>query len=146
MDEDHSTKASIRNLRGRIYRESYEFVRQQRIRCLLEGAWFRNVATSNPPALANGGKQHRKSTSTVETAAPAARSAANGASVKTKPWRFYRLAPNKKFLYYCDSSERFAIRGGLDDLPERIDLSLVTEVSQNGGAAGDAKARQAVSW
>ncbi len=36
MDEDYNAKASIRNLRGRIYRESYEFVRQQRIRCLLE--------------------------------------------------------------------------------------------------------------
>ncbi|TKY88819.1 hypothetical protein EX895_002060 [Sporisorium graminicola] len=144
VDEDYNSKASMRNLRGRIYRESYEFVRQQRIQCLLEGAWFRNVTSPAASALGNNSKQRRISTSTVDTAVPAARPTGNGAASGTpKPWRFYRLAPNKKFLYYCDSSERFPIRGGLDDLAERIDLSLVTEVSHHSGAgdtaAGGAK-------
>ncbi|CDW96845.1 hypothetical protein, partial [Sporisorium scitamineum] len=135
VDEDYNSKASMRNLRGRIYRESYEFVRQQRIQCLLEGAWFCNVATPAANALSNHSKQRRGSSSTVDTAVPATRATGNGASSGTpKPWRFYRLAPNKKFLYYCDSLERFPIRGGLDDLAERIDLSLVTEVSHHSGA------------
>ena len=138
VDENYNSKASMRNLRGRIYRESYEFVRQQRIQCLLEGAWFRNVTKPVAIALDNRSKQRRGSTSTVDTAVPAARNVGNNAPSTTKPWRFYRLAPNKKFLYYCDSSERFPIRGGLDDLGERIDLSLVTEVSHHEGAAGDA--------
>ena len=143
VDQDYNAKASIRNLRGRIYRESYEFVRQQRIQCLLEGAWFRNPSTRSPTTLNNGTKQRRGSTSTVETALPAINNG-NGASGSTKPWRFYRLAPNKKMLYYCDSSERFPIRGGLDDLPERIDLSLVTEVAHHGGA-GDATGKAAAA-
>ena len=135
VDQDYSSKASIRNLRGRIYRESYEYVRQQRIQCLLEGAWFRNVATTAGGALGGDGKQRRESTSTIDTAVPATRSTAiKGLQTETKPWRFYRLAPNKKLLYYCDSSERFPIRGGLDDLSEKIDLSLVTEVSHHGNA------------
>ncbi|GAC94933.1 hypothetical protein PHSY_002506 [Pseudozyma hubeiensis SY62] len=137
VDQDYNSKASIRNLRGRIYRESYEFVRQQRIHCLLEGAWFRNVSGSSGGVLASGGRQRRESTSTVDTAVPAAvgrDAAGKGASAVYKPWRFYRLAPNKKLLYYCDSSERFPIRGGLDDLPERIDLSLVTELSHHSSA------------
>lgn len=136
VDEDYNSKASIRNLRGRIYRESYEFVRQQRIQCLLEGAWFRNVvASSAVGAGAMGAKQRRGSTSTVETTNTAMPTISNGATAPTKPWRFYRLAPNKKFLYFCDSSDRVPIRGGLDDLPDRIDLSLVTEISHHGGAA-----------
>lgn len=144
VDQDSNSKASIRNLRGRIYRESYEFVRQQRIQCLLEGAWFRNVATPPGGASSGGAKHRRESTSTIDTAVPAARSAATGNATtgSSKPWRFYRLAPNKKLLYYCDSSERFPIRGGLDDLTERIDLSLVTEVSHHGGA-GEGSARAA---
>ena len=141
MDEDHNSKSSIRNLRGRIYRESYEFVRQQRIQCLLEGAWFRNPSTPSAAALGNRSKQRRGSTSTTETALPAI-NASNGAAVHTKPWRFYRLAPNKKFLYYCDSADRFAIRGGLDDLPERFDLSLVTEIAHSGWA-GDVDGKAA---
>ena len=134
VDEDYNAKSSIRNLRLRIYRESYEFVRQQRIQCLLEGAWFRNLSTVSATATGNGPKHHRPSTSTVETALPAITNT-NGASASHKPWRFYRLAPNRKYLYYCDSSERFPIRGGLDDLPERFDLSLVTDIAHNGGGA-----------
>ncbi|KAJ9474881.1 ELMO domain-containing protein [Pseudozyma hubeiensis] len=143
VDQDYSAKASIRNLRGRIYRESYEFVRQQRIQCLLEGAWFRNVPGSSGGVLASGGRQRRESTSTVDTAVPAAAArdaAGKGASTASKPWRFYRLAPNKKLLYYCDSSERFPIRGGLDDLTERIDLSLITEISHH-SSTGEAGAK-----
>lgn len=39
------------NLRAKLYKESFEFVRQQRIHCLLEGAWFMNgiaLATTVP--------------------------------------------------------------------------------------------------
>jgi engulfment/cell motility protein 1 len=112
-EDDFTSKASIRNLRGRLYRESYEFVRQQRIQCLLEGAWFRNPSGNTA--------------STVQS-----RSAKMPPSVvqsSSKPWRFYRLSPNRKYLYYCEAAERRTIRSGLDDLPERIDLNLVTEVS-----------------
>ena len=31
------------NLRAKLYKESYEFVRQQRIQCLMQGAWFVNA-------------------------------------------------------------------------------------------------------
>ncbi|SNX87145.1 related to Engulfment and cell motility gene 1 protein [Melanopsichium pennsylvanicum] len=145
MDEDHNAKISIRNLRGRIYRESYDFVRQQRIQCMLEGAWFRNLSTPSATALSNASKQRKRSTSTVETALPHI-NASNGfsSSSPAKPWRFYRLAPDKKLLYYCDTTERLPIRGGLDDLPERIDLSLVTDVAHSGGT-GDASGKLAAA-
>ncbi len=145
VDEDYNAKASIRNLRGRIYRESYEFVRQQRIQCLLEGAWFRNISTPSAAGLGNGTDRYRASTSTANTSHTAmARARSNGAVASTKPWRFYRLAPNKKYLYYCDSSERFSVRGGLEDLPERIDLSLITDIAHQ-GVAGDTNAKAAAT-
>ncbi|KAI9356310.1 ELMO/CED-12 family-domain-containing protein [Zopfochytrium polystomum] len=34
------SRLPVRNLRERLYRNSYEFVRQQRIDCLMNGAWF----------------------------------------------------------------------------------------------------------
>ena len=36
------TTRALSNLRAKLYKESFEFVRQQRIHCLLEGAWFMN--------------------------------------------------------------------------------------------------------
>ena len=38
----NSQRGVCRNLRAKLYKESFEFVRQQRIHCLLEGAWFMN--------------------------------------------------------------------------------------------------------
>lgn len=37
------------NLRAKIFKESYEFVRQQRIQCLLQGAWFVIALPGNAP-------------------------------------------------------------------------------------------------
>ena len=84
-----------RNLRGRLYRESYEFVRSQRIACLHEGAWFRSPR------------------------APIPTSSRKPATVAQKAWRFYRLAANRRVLHFVETSERIPIRPGLDDLPER---------------------------
>jgi hypothetical protein len=121
VEGTYENKSSIRNLRSRLYKESYEFVRQQRIQCLLEGAWFRNPASDSTYGnLANSTVRSTKG------------SLANGGTALTswsKPWRFYRLSPNKRFLYFCDSYEKVPIRSGLDDLPDRIDLSLATDVS-----------------
>ncbi|EPQ28461.1 uncharacterized protein PFL1_03764 [Pseudozyma flocculosa PF-1] len=144
-EDDFSSRASIRNLRGRLYRESYEFVRQQRIHCLLEGAWFRNPAAGGgryPGASAGGGAQRRDTIQGMPggrlQGAGGGMAAASGGSGGGKTWRFYRLSPNKKHLHYCEAMERIPIRGGLDDLPERIDLSLVMDVSlqASGGVHG----------
>lgn len=40
---------AYRNLRNKLYKESYEFVRQQRIQCLLQGAWFMNAIPQGSP-------------------------------------------------------------------------------------------------
>ncbi|KAM0786337.1 hypothetical protein ACM66B_001810 [Microbotryomycetes sp. NB124-2] len=101
--DDLMNKPSVKALRGRLYLESYEFVRNQRIQCLLEGAWFPVVAQSSK-LLAS--KRH-----TV-----------------TKAWRFYRLSGDKQYLHFCEVPERVEVRPGFLDLPEKLDLETVTDI------------------
>ena len=35
----------------------------------------------------------------------------------------------KKYLHYVDSAVKFPVRSGLEDLPERIEISLISEIS-----------------
>jgi len=110
IEDELLSKAPIRNLRARLYRESFEFVRAQRIHCLHDGAWFINGP------LSTGGEKHNgdRKGSLV--------------SNQQRNYRFYRLAANRKYLHFVESSERGLIRAGLDDLPERIDLTLITDI------------------
>jgi engulfment/cell motility protein 1 len=36
---------------------------------------------------------------------------------------------SKKYLHYVDSAVKFPVRSGLEDLPERIEISLVSEIA-----------------
>ncbi|KAI0794191.1 ELMO/CED-12 family-domain-containing protein [Fomes fomentarius] len=105
MEDDIMSKIPVRNLRAKLYKESFEFVRQQRIHCLLEGAWFMNgiaLATTVPR-------------DTLKR--------------PTRPWRFLRLDAGLKYLHYVDSAVKFPVRKGLEDLPERIEIAMVSEVA-----------------
>ncbi|KAJ3317691.1 hypothetical protein HDU76_001085 [Blyttiomyces sp. JEL0837] len=73
VDDMLVSRLPVKNLRERLYKESYEFVKQQRIECLMAGAWF--------PVIKEKGR------------------------VKNL-YRYYRL----------------------EVLPERIDISLVTDI------------------
>ncbi|KAI0676076.1 ELMO/CED-12 family-domain-containing protein [Trametes maxima] len=105
MEDDIMSKIPIRNLRAKLYKESYEFVRQQRIHCLLEGAWFMNgipLATTVPRDTMRR---------------------------PTRPWRFLRLDAGLKYLHYVDSTAKYPVRKGLEDLPERIEIAVISEVA-----------------
>ncbi|KAI0832131.1 ELMO/CED-12 family-domain-containing protein [Trametes gibbosa] len=105
MEDDIMSKIPIRNLRAKLYKESYEFVRLQRIHCLLEGAWFMNgipLATTVPRDTLRR---------------------------PTRPWRFLRLDAGAKYLHYVDSAVKFPVRKGLEDLPERIEIAMISEVA-----------------
>lgn len=103
-EDDLLSKVPVRNLRAKLYKESYEFVRQQRIQCLLQGAWFVN-------------------------AIPMSSSVKDASRRPTRPWRFIRLDNGLKNLNYVDSAVKFPVRSGLEDLPERIDVSSIAEVA-----------------
>lgn len=40
-----------------------------------------------------------------------------------------RLDNGLKYLHYVDSAVKFQVRSGLEDLPERLDISMITEVA-----------------
>ncbi|KAL4078663.1 ELMO/CED-12 family-domain-containing protein [Scleroderma yunnanense] len=101
-EDDLLSKVPVRNLKEKLTRESAEFVRQQRIHCLLQGAWFLNgvpTSHSGPTRRPNG------------------------------QWRFMRLDNGLKYLHYVDSPAKFDTRNGLEDLPERIEIASITQIS-----------------
>ncbi|KIJ55108.1 hypothetical protein M422DRAFT_23759 [Sphaerobolus stellatus SS14] len=112
LEDDLLSKVPVRNLRAKLYRESYEFVREQRIQCLMQGAWFINAipvstnfsATREPPRRSN------------------------------RSWRFMRLDKSQKYIHYVDSAVKFPVRAGLEDLPDRIEIAQIAEVATGTGA------------
>jgi engulfment/cell motility protein 1 len=52
-----------------------------------------------------------------------------------KPWRFMRLDSSQKYLHYVDSAVKFQIRSGVEDLPDRIEVSLISEIATGTCAA-----------
>ena len=50
-EDDLLSKIPVRNLRSKLLKESKEFVRQQRIHCLMQGAWFLNAIPVSEPNL-----------------------------------------------------------------------------------------------
>ncbi|KAK4051977.1 hypothetical protein OIO90_004507 [Microbotryomycetes sp. JL221] len=116
-NDELMNKPSVKALRGRLYLESYEFVRNQRIQCILDGAWF--PVTAQVTKLLSGKRQ-----------------------TTTKAWRFYRLAPNRQYLHYCEVPDRVDIRPGLADLPDKIELESVTDILPGPSTANAAKPTQ----
>ncbi|KAG9050422.1 hypothetical protein FS837_005495 [Tulasnella sp. UAMH 9824] len=109
QQDDLLNKPPVRTLRAKLYKDSFEFIRSQRIQCLTQGAWFVNGI----PAPLTGAGSSRESVSLKR---------------HTRPWKFLRLDKSMRYLHFVDSVVKIPIRSGLEDLPERIDASLMLEV------------------
>ncbi|GJJ11519.1 hypothetical protein Clacol_005752 [Clathrus columnatus] len=107
LEDDLLNKVPVRNLRAKLYKESFEFVRQQRIQCLLQGAWFINgipVASGNAGASREALKRPNRT------------------------WRFMRMDKSARYIHYVDAHVKFQVRAGLEDLPERIEVAQIAEI------------------
>lgn len=82
-------------------------MKEQRIRCLLQGAWF-----SNLPAIS-------KSSDASPEAPP---------DTQAPSWRFARLSHNRKYLHWADFDVKPSSDPGLDEMTSKISMSSVTEV------------------
>ncbi|KAF9218953.1 hypothetical protein BS17DRAFT_718897 [Gyrodon lividus] len=101
-EDDLLSKVPVRNLKEKLTRESADFVRQQRIQCLLQGAWFINgVSPSQTGHIKRPNAQ----------------------------WRFMRLDNGYKYLHYVDSPAKFEVRNGLEDLPERNEIAAISQIT-----------------
>ncbi|KAM0196646.1 hypothetical protein ACHAPA_001484 [Fusarium lateritium] len=113
MSFENTWGQHLQQVREELKQEALQFVKEQRIRCLLEGSWF-----SKPtPKRDNGAVKHRLFTPT--------------------PWRYAKLSHNRRYLHYADFEERTVTAPGLDSLPEKVDLSTISSVVSNVSAPNE---------
>ncbi|KAF1999429.1 hypothetical protein P154DRAFT_523237 [Amniculicola lignicola CBS 123094] len=110
----------LRQVREELNHEALQFVKEQRIRCLLTGAWF-------PQTMAYSTDSGPITTKTLNKTVPNA-------------WRFVRLSHNRRYLHYADFEEKSKTEPKLEALPEKIDLSIVSSVVSNVSASAPSTA------
>lgn len=99
-----------------LKQEALQFVKEQRVRCLLQGSWF-----TRPQPKGDG------STGTTNDQQPT--------------WRFAKLSHNRRYLHYADFEEQPAQDPILHNLTEKIDLTTISSVVSNVSAANDEDAK-----
>ncbi|EAW13572.1 ELMO/CED-12 family protein [Aspergillus clavatus NRRL 1] len=92
----------LRQVRDELQHEALQFIKEQRIRCLLEGCWF-PIVTNESGVVAAGNIPHR----------------------------YVQLSHNRRFLHYGDFESVINSKVDLDALPGKVDLSTVTSVVSN---------------
>ncbi|GAO13834.1 uncharacterized protein UV8b_03938 [Ustilaginoidea virens] len=128
-------------VRETLKQEALQFVKEQRVRCMLQGSWFYKPASSRKTDQAHSGQAHngQAAAAAATATAAAAAAAATAAAATTRPWRFARLSYNRRYLHYADFEHQMAQDPGLDVLTNKIDLGSVSSVGSNVSAADDTK-------
>ncbi|ODA82904.1 hypothetical protein RJ55_01413 [Drechmeria coniospora] len=103
----------LHQVREVLQQEALQFVKEQRVRCLLQGSWFAKPTMKRATMDA----QLASSTST--------------------PWRFVKLSHNRRYLHYADFESQMAQDPGLDSLDDKVDLSTISSVVSNVSAPKD---------
>jgi hypothetical protein len=70
-----------------------QFVKEQRIRCLLQGSWFPATVDRRPDG--------------------------SRIDIHSVPWRYVRLSHNRRYLHYCDYERETTYEPKLEELPEK---------------------------
>ncbi|WAQ91228.1 hypothetical protein PtA15_14A110 [Puccinia triticina] len=149
MEDSMWNKTPVRNLRGKLYQNAFEFVKTQRINTLLAGCWFPHY----PERIATTNSNHGSSKlgfSVPSLRAHSQFSNSKNSNVLLDPshnnivprWRFYRLAPNKKHLHYLETQQPVPVSSGVEELPDRIDVSLITSILSGSGTSNSSSKQQ----
>ncbi|KAK1755141.1 putative elmo ced-12 family protein [Echria macrotheca] len=101
-------------VREELKHEALQFVKEQRIRCLLQGSWF-----SKPVPRAQFGADQQPKRRLYQ------------------PWRYAKLSHNRRYLHYSDFPEQLQHNPGLDALTEKVDLSTISSVVSNVSAPSE---------
>ncbi|OAL35259.1 hypothetical protein AYO20_05513 [Fonsecaea nubica] len=102
----------LRGVKEELQSEALQFVKEQRIRCLLAGAWFPNGTYTDQ----EGGGPVTEDTLVQNT---------------THGYRFIRLSENRKYLHWGDFDEKEEQSPSTASLRDKIDLSIVSSVVSN---------------
>lgn len=108
----------LRQIRDELSHEALQFVKEQRIRCLLAGAWFFSYSGSRSDAGSASNQDLKHSFAASH--------------------RFAKLSHNRRYLHYAEFDSSPVMEPGLDALHESIDLTSVTSVTSNVTAVSDA--------
>jgi len=100
----------LRGMREELSAESLQFVKEQRVRCLLQGAWF-------PCGYSYG---------EAEGGGPVGESTLNATVISS--YRFVRLSDDRRYLHWGDFEEAEQYEPSLGSLRNKIDLSIVSSV------------------
>ncbi|KAJ4163226.1 hypothetical protein LMH87_004968 [Akanthomyces muscarius] len=100
-----------------LRQEALQFVKEQRVRCLLQGSW--SMHPSAPSGADHGGNKTGDSSS------------------KEQQWRFAKLSHNRRYLHYADFDKQTPQDPGLNSLTEKIDLNTISSVVSNVSANND---------
>ncbi|KAI0021496.1 ELMO/CED-12 family protein [Xylariomycetidae sp. FL0641] len=106
----------LSRVRESLQQESLAFVKEQRVRCLLQGSWFSKPAP-------------RKNSRADD---PETRRATHGTL-----WRFAKLSHNRRYLHWADFALRAGQDPGLEALGEKLDLRTISSVVSNVSAPND---------
>ena len=109
----------LRQIKDELNHEALQFVKEQRIRCLLAGARFPNSTRGD--------------------------AGVNGVSSHSTSFRFAKLSHNRRYLHYSDFDNLDDTDPTLDMLPEKLDLTTVTSVTSNVTASHAASASSSTS-
>jgi engulfment/cell motility protein 1 len=96
----------LKQVREELKSEAFQFVKEQRIRCLLHGAWF---PVTVAPRTENGTTQQKEQKKT---------------QAHSTAWRYVRLSHNRRYLHYCDYEMETAYEPKLEELPEKSKLCI----------------------
>lgn len=121
IEEDLNSEwgLEIRSLHNQFQQESFDFVKEQRIRLLLRGEWFYvDNPTQPPPAAASARStgQRLNGASTASVAAPTSRR------------YFVALSPSLNTIHYSEYPSRVDEHPSVENLSRSVDLGIVSKV------------------
>lgn len=104
----------LRGTRDELQSEALQFMREQRIQCLLQGAWFPHAHTTTRDHEVGGPVQEQDlEEQTIQG------------------YRFIQLSEDRKNLYWADFEEMWDEQPQLNTLQSTVPLALVSSVSSN---------------
>ncbi|KAI5808125.1 ELMO/CED-12 family-domain-containing protein [Peziza echinospora] len=128
----------LRQVRDELKMEALQFVKEQRIRCLLRGEWFpvtNEFERNNGRSKTRGGNNGDDgATMYTEGGGRETRDRdhkKNNQQDSGLNWRFVKLSHNRRHLHYGDFEAELTTTPTLEELTEKIDLSTVSSVVSN---------------
>ncbi|GME26964.1 putative elmo ced-12 family protein [Neofusicoccum parvum] len=119
----HLRQRTLSQVRDELNHEALQFVKEQRIRCLLQGSWF-------PHTLGYREESGPVTKQTLNRMVPSS-------------WRYVRLSHNRRYLHYADFENKLERDPQLDQLQNQIDLTIVSSVVSNVSASTPSTASSA---